>query len=115
MNGTLLLVSEDIPIIVGDEDDTTAKFKANILPSPASSIEDDNFVVDVERALREKSIVEAKSKETLKHVVKRLDLNISANELLRLNKERYDGLTLRSQLMNGTLLLVREDIPLIGG
>ena len=110
-----LVDENEIPKNATKQNMDHSKIRANIFSSPSSSLEDDHFVVDMERALREKSIVEAKSKETLKHVVKRLDLNVSANELLRLNKERYDGLTLRSQLMNGTLLLVREDIPLIGG
>ena len=114
-NYNVLIDEKEIPKNATKHDVDYSKIRANIFSSSSSSIEDDDFVVDMERALREKSIVKTKSKETLKHVVKRLDLNVSANELLRLNKERYDGLTLKSQLVNGTLLLVREDVPLIMG
>ena len=82
-----LVDENEIPKNATKQNMDHSKIRANIFSSASSSLEDDHFVVDMERALREKSIVKTKSKETLKHVVKRLDLKISANELLRLNKK----------------------------
>jgi len=75
--------------------------------------DDDGFIVDTARALEEKSLVAAMRNETLGGIIKRLELDVSPTDLLRLNKERYDGLTLSSKLQQGTLLLTSDNVPLV--
>ena len=58
--------------------------------------------IDENLAYEEGIFVRSLNNETLRDVVKRLDLSQSATDLLELNLDRYDGLKLTSKLRSGT-------------
>lgn len=68
--------------------------------------------IDVRQALQSKVLVFSRDDETIADVKNRLGFsNISAESIVQLNRDRYVGLTSRSRLEAGTLLLTCETVP----
>jgi len=139
--GTILLTSDDVPIIDDDDDknimiccDRCSSWidSTNIKTDKKSTLnyilnhsgckwicnlccrggQIDRMIVDRKEALRKHILVKTLEDERIEDVIRRLRLDVTCERVLELNIDRYRGLSLKSRTREGTLFLTQAEIPM---